>query len=53
MEIAEKEEIKKTTPVNPPPPLPTTVELCTQYVFAYTFHQEQQNRTPFCVLFFK
>ena len=45
MEIAQNEENNETRPVNnPPPPLPTRVELCTvckQYIFANTFQLEQ------------
>ena len=45
MEISEN-EVKKGKPCKqpPPPPLPTTEELCTlctQYVVAYTFQLEQ------------
>ena len=43
--LSENEENKKANPCKqPPPPLPTTEELCTlrtQYVFAYTFQLEQ------------
>ena len=54
MEIAKTEKNYTTNPVNnPPPPLPTTVELCTlctQYVFAYTFQLEQGLKKSFSTI---